>query len=358
MKILIIRFSSLGDVLLTTPIVRSIRNNYPSAEIHFLTKKQFAPILENNPNINQIIKYDSQTERFKNIIKKIAKNRYDLIIDLHSKLNSFLIKLFSGNCKKITYNKRHFYRWRLTHKYLSKNLAPITSTVSLYFTALDKLGIELDCEKLDIFLPDNQDKIYSAFNIPNSAFSSRGARLLKRSGGQGSTFGGRISISPGATHFTKQYPAKYYSQLIDIMINKFNAQVILLGNEYEKSLTIQIVNNCKNKILDLSGKTGIMEMAVIIKNSDLFISGDCGPMHIAGALNKPQIAIFGSTHPKLGFTPINPNSVIIQKELSCRPCALHGRDNCPKGHFKCMMDIKPEEIFEKIESIVKGDNIK
>lgn len=338
MKILIIRFSSLGDVLLTTPIIRTIRNNYPSAEIHFLTKKQFAPILENNPNINQIIKYDSQTERFKNIIKKIAKNRYDLIIDLHSKLNSFLIKLFSGNCKKITYNKRHFYRWRLTHKSLSKNLAPITSTVSLYFTALDKLGIELDCEKLDIFLPDNQDEIYSEFRIKNSEL--------------------RISISPGVTHFTKQYPAKYYSQLIDIMINKFNAQVILLGNEYEKSLTIQIANNCKNKILDLSGKTGIMEMAVIIKNSDLFISGDCGPMHIAGALNKPQIAIFGSTHPKLGFTPINPNSVIIQKEMSCRPCALHGRDNCPKGHFKCMMDIKPEEIFEKIESIVKGDNIK
>ncbi len=338
MKILIIRFSSLGDVLLTTPIIRTIRNNYPSAEIHFLTKKQFAPILENNPNINQIIKYDSQTERFKNIIKKIAKNRYDLIIDLHSKLNSFWIKLFSGSCKKITYNKRHLYRWWLTHKSLSKNLAPIKSTVSLYSTALDKFGIELDCEKLDIFLPKNQNKIYSAFNIPNSAF--------------------RISLSPGATHFTKQYPAKYYSQLIDIMINKFNAQVILLGNEYEKSLTIQIANNCKNKILDLSGKTGIMEMAIIIKNSDLFISGDCGPMHIAGALNKPQIAIFGSTHPKLGFTPINPNLVIIQKELSCRPCTLHGRDNCPKGHFKCMMDIKPEEIFEKIESIVKGDNIK
>ena len=337
MKILIIRFSSLGDVLLTTPIIRTIRNNYPSAEIHFLTKKQFAPILENNPNINQIIKYDSQTERFKNIIKKIAKNRYDLIIDLHSKLNSFWIKLFSGSCKKITYNKRHLYRWRLTHKSLSKNLAPIKSTVSLYSTALDKLGIKLDEDKLDIFLPKNQNEIYSAFNIPHSEF--------------------RISISPGAMHFTKQYPAKYYSQLIDIMINKFNAQVILLGRKSEKNLTTKISSNCKNKILDLSGKTGIIDMAVIIKNSDLFISGDCGPMHIAGALNKSQIAIFGSTHPKLGFAPINPNAVIIQKELNCRPCSLHGREKCPKGHFKCMVDIKPEEIFEKIVDIIKRNDI-
>jgi len=338
MKILIIRFSSLGDVLLTTPIVRSIRKNYPSAEIHFLTKKQFTPILENNPYINKIIEYDSQTDKFKNIIKKIARNQYDLIIDLQSKLNSFLIKLFTGNSKHVTYNKRHFYRWRLTHESLSKNLAPIKSTVYLYASVLDKLGIKLDDEKLDIFLPENQDEIYSVFNIPNSAF--------------------RISISPGATHFTKQYPADYYSQLVDMITDKLNAQIILLGSKNEKKLTAQISNGCKKKILDLAGETDIMDMAIIIKNSELFISGDCGPMHIAAALNIPQIAIFGPTHPKLGFAPINTNAVIIQKDLPCRPCSLHGREKCPKTHFKCIMDIKPEEIFEKIVDIIKRNDIK
>jgi len=338
MKILVIRFSSLGDVLLTTPIVRSIRKNYPSAEIHFLTKKQFAPILENNPYINQIIKYDTKNNRFIDIIKLIANNQYDLIIDLQNKLNSFLIKAFAGRCKKITYNKKHFYRWRLTHKSLSKNLAPIKSTVSLYSTVLDKLGIKLDEDKLDIFLPDNQDEIYSEFRIKNSEL--------------------RISISPGATHFTKQYPADYYSQIVDMITDRLNAQIILLGSKSEKKLTAQISDGCKKKILDLAGETDIMDMAIIIKNSELFISGDCGPMHIAAALNIPQIAIFGPTHPKLGFAPINTNAVIVQKALSCRPCGLHGREKCPKAHFKCMMDIKPKEIFEKIESIVKGDNIK
>ena len=331
MKILIIRFSSLGDVLLTTPVVRSIRKNYPSAEIHFLTKKQYAPIIKNNPNINKIIEYDSKNKKFINLIKIISKKQYDLIIDLHSKLDSFWIKLLSGSCKKVTYNKKHFYRWQLTHKSLSKNLAPIKSTVSLYASVLDKLGIELDGEKLDIFLPKNQNRIYSVFNIPNSAF--------------------RISISPGAKHFTKQYPVRYYSQLIDIMIEKLDVQVILLGDKFEKNLTTKISGNCKNKIFDLAGKIGIMGMAVIIKNSDLFISGDCGPMHIAAALNKPQIAIFGSTHPKLGFAPTNPNAVIIQKDLPCRPCSLHGREKCPEGHFKCMNDIKPEEVFEKVKKI-------
>jgi len=331
MKILVIRFSSLGDVLLTTPIVRSIRKNYPSAEIHFLTKKEFAPILENNPNINQIIKYDNKNDRFIDIIKLIANNQYDLIIDLQSKLNSFLIKLFAGNSKHVTYNKRHFYRWRLTHKSLSKNLAPIKSTVSLYSTVLDKLGIKLDAEKLDIFLPKNQDEIYSTFRIPHSEF--------------------RISISPGASHFTKQYPADYYSYLINMITDKLNAQIILLGSKNEKKLTAQIANGCKKKILDLAGETDIMDMAVIIKNSELFISGDCGPMHIAAALNIPQIAIFGPTHPKLGFAPINTNAVIIQKDLSCRPCSLHGREKCPKTHFKCMKDIKPEEILTKIEML-------
>lgn len=187
-------------------------------------------------------------------------------------------------------------------------------------------------------MPENQDEIYSTFRIPHSAF--------------------RISISSGATHFTKQYPTDYYSRLVDMITDKLNTQIILLGSKSEKKLTAQISNGCKKKILDLAGKTDIMDMAVIIKNSDLFISGDCGPMHIAAALNIPQIAIFGPTHPKLGFAPINTNAVIIQKDLPCRPCSLHGREKCPKTHFKCMMDIKPEEIFEKIESIVKGDDIK
>lgn len=345
MRILIIRFSSLGDVLLTTPVLRSIRKSYPFATIHFLTKKQFAPIIENNPNINQIIEYDRNTERFTHLIKKIAGNRYDLIIDLQAKLNSFLIKLFGGNCKKVTYNKRHFYRWRLTHQSFSRNLAPIKSTVYLYTSVLDKLGIELDEEKLDIFLPENQDEIYSGFRIKDS--SVLGPDYIGTS--EDRKF--RITISPGATHFTKQYPAEYYAQLIDLMIDKLGVQVILLGSRTEKRLTAQISSGCKNTILDLAGKTDIMELAVIIKKSDLFISGDCGPMHIAEALRKPQIAIFGPTHPKLGFAPLNPKAIIIQKELNCRPCSLHGRDRCPKGHFKCMKDIKPEEVFRKVKDI-------
>jgi len=323
MKVLFIRFSSLGDVLLTTPIVRTFRSHFADAEIQFLTKTPFAPLLENNPHIDSLIRFDNEKESMLQLITRLQKEHYIHIIDLHDKLRSALIKRFVKG-KAITYNKKHAYRKKLLK---NPELEPISSTIDLYASVFEPFGISLDEKRLDLYLPENEKEIAQSLLPPNKKI---------------------VTISPGASWFTKQYPVEYYRAIVKYLLNKENVEIILIGTEKEKSLTDEIASTSQTGIWDLGGKTSLMESAVIIKNSDLFISGDCGPMHMAAALGVPQIALFGPTHPKLGFAPLNPRAKILTLDLECSPCTLHGNDSCPQRHFKCMMDLLPEMIINKI----------
>ena len=324
MKVLFIRFSSLGDVLLTTPIIRTFRTHFPNAEIHFLTKKQFAPILEYNLFIDTLISFDAENESMLQLIIRLQKEHYTHIIDLHDKLRSALIKRFVRG-KTFTYQKKHNYRKKLLKDH---ELEPIFSTVDLYASVLEKFDLSLDEKKLDFFLPGNEEVIASPF-LPSDKKKI-------------------VTISPGASWHTKQYPTEYYKNIIQHLLDHYDVRIVLIGTEQEKNLTTELAALSENKILNLGGMTTLIESAIIIKNSDLFISGDCGPMHIAAAFEVPQIAIFGPTHPKLGFAPLNPNAKVLSLDLDCSPCTLHGNERCPKGHFKCMMELSPDLVISKL----------
>ncbi|HEX38018.1 MAG TPA: lipopolysaccharide heptosyltransferase II [Candidatus Cloacimonetes bacterium] len=330
MKVLFIRFSSLGDLLLTTPIIRAFRTHFPDAELHFLTKSQFAPILENNPNINTLLGYDPTSETMIQLIIRLQKEHYTHIIDLHGKLRSGLIKQFVGG-KTITYDKKHAYRKKLLKDH---SLQPVSSTVDLYASVLESFNIELESQKLDLFLPENSEDVVRKFLLNDNK------RPI-------------VTISPGASWLTKQYPANYYKELIKMILDKYNPRIVLIGIEDEKELTSELAKNVNKSILDLGGKTSLMETAVIINQSDVFISGDCGPMHMAAALGKPQIAIFGPTHPVLGFSPINQNAVVLTENLDCSPCSLHGRQYCPLGHFNCMKKLRSKRVFSEVKKILQ-----
>ena len=328
MKVLFIRFSSLGDVLLTTPITRTFRTHFPDAEIHFLTKKQFVPLLEYNPNIDELIRYDAENESMLQLIIRLQKEHYTYIIDLHDKLRSALIKRFVKG-KTITYKKKHAYRKRLLKDH---NLKPISSSVDLYASVLENFNFRLDKKKLDFFLPDNDEAIAESF-----------LQKTKKK---------IITISPGTSWFTKQYPAEYYKKIIRHFLDNYDVRIVLIGTEQEKNLTAELASVSEHEILDLGGRTTLIESAVIIKHSDLFISGDCGPMHIAAAFEVPQMALFGPTHPKLGFAPLNRNAKVLTLNLDCSPCSLHGNKSCPKGHFRCMNDLSPDLVLGQTDKIL------
>ncbi len=340
MKILIIRFSSLGDILLTTPIIRSLREHYPKAQIDFATKKQFYPLLENNPHLDNIITHYKENSSGDCLIKKVRNTKYDLIIDLHKKLSAILLSILSKNRRIIRYKKRHFYRQLLAHPKYFSHLKGIDTTVSLYASVLKKLNISLDDTNLELY-PDKEANrtILSKFGIIEDSY--------------------KIFISPGATRYTKRYPPELWAEFIDVIPDEWHPEIVLLGDEKDRSICQEIARKTSPKdsalvdkqVKDLSGKTNLQDLISLIDKCDIFLSGDSGPMHIASALHKPQIALFGGTSPKLGFAPVNKKAVILEVELSCRPCSLHGREKCPKGHFQCMYNIKPAKIFSVIEKI-------
>ncbi|MCB5234173.1 MAG: glycosyltransferase family 9 protein [Candidatus Cloacimonetes bacterium] len=313
MKILIIRLSSLGDIILTEPIVRYLRESYPRAEIDYVTKPQFTELVKLMGHDLSPIAYE-KTAAFH---LQLGKKGYDLVLDLHGKLSSYLLRIFARGKRSALYFKDRRTRKKIVRG--NKSLA-ITSTVDLYNSALNKLGLDAKPGMPKISPPEG----ISFDHLPKMAK--------------------RILIFPGALHETKRYPAAYYKQLI--RMSPADYQFIILGSPAERELAASITED--ERTIDLCGQLSLLELAAIIDTADWVISSDSGPMHIAAALKKKQIAIFGATHPRLGFAPQNPLAKLLVANLPCQPCSLHGGAQCPKKHFNCMHKIKISSILDII----------
>ncbi len=340
-KILIIRFSSIGDIILTEPVIKFIKITYPDSEIHYLTKPSFIELISLFNHIDQIYTWENK----KILINTLKNNHYDLVIDLHNKFNSFLVKYLINPNKIVTYSKKHLLRSLIVKK-ISK--ISIDSTVKLYLSSFKTLNKKLFNE------------ISVAESLPNTCFptiqlSEGNKRVNEISENYNIPVSKTlIAIFPGATHFTKQYPIDLWINFINRIPNEWQCQIVLLGGHQEKYHASRIKTGCPNKTFDLCGVFSLKELAYFINMCSLVISNDSGPMHLTAALKKPQIALFGATHTCLGFKPLNDKAIIIQQNLNCQPCSLHGSSRCPKGHFWCMRSIKPEFLVDTLkESLEK-----
>ncbi len=317
-KILIIRFSSIGDIVLTTPVIRCLKNQLPEAEIHFLTKKQYEPILANNPYIDKLWLYD---QNLRKIINGLRYSHLDFIVDLHSNFRSERIKrqlrLVSFPFHKINYEK-----WLMVN--LKKNRLPDKHIVDRYMETLKFFDVFNDGKGLDYFIDEENDRPSEKLlpKIPDNY----------------------IAMAIGAQHFTKKMPSTQLASLC----NNLKLPVVLLGGKEDEQSAMEIVQQSRKKnILDLTGKVSLNTSAWLIKNSSLVISHDTGMMHIAAAYKKKIISIWGNTIPEFGMVPYlpDPASRICEvKGLSCRPCTKIGFRECPKKHFKCMKDQETLEI--------------
>ena len=326
MKILIIRFSSLGDIVLSTPVPRLLKKKFPKSEIHIITKKDYSSIYNYNINVDKVIEFK---DNLFEVTSNLKKENYNLIIDLHNNLRSNFIK-FSLKKRFYTYKKQVIKRWLFTNLKIPVKINHITKS---YIDSLSGLGIYDDKEGLDFYLDDNSfKKVKSLPGIINNNFTA---------------------VVVGAKHFTKRLPLNKLIELCD----KINGPIALIGGKGEIAVSKEIESffnyssssevpnklNKKTKIFNYCGKLSILESASILKLSKNVYTHDTGFMHIAAALNKNIISIFGSTHPNLGFYPYKASFSIIQNnKLECRPCTKIGLSKCPAGHFKCMMDIKFE----------------
>lgn len=312
MKILIIRFSSIGDVVLTTPVIRCCKQQVKNAEIHFVTKASFKSTLEHNPNVDKLITFEKD---FKEVLPQLKKENYDFVIDLHNNLRSTRLKLALGK-KSSTFKKLNLKKW-LAVNLKSKTALPDVHIVQRYLEAATPLDVKDDDKGLDYFISE-----YEKVDI-----TSIDQNLKK----------GFAALVVGGSYYTKKIPL---NKLVEIC-NASPLPIVLMGGKEDTSIAEQVISKTKNTF-NLCGKFSLNQSASIIQQSSYVVTSDTGLMHIAAAFSKKIFSLWGNTIPEFGMYPYKPGegSKILEVEnLKCRPCSKLGFNKCPKGHFKCMNEI-------------------
>ncbi|MFD0792280.1 glycosyltransferase family 9 protein [Mucilaginibacter litoreus] len=317
MKVLVIRFSSMGDIIYTTPVVRCLKKQLPDAEIHFITKPAFKYIYDNNPYVDKLLLLKPILNE---TIAEIKSERYDYLIDLHNNLRTAIIKIRTG-IRSSTYSKQTIRKW-LSLK-LRKNLVPPLHLVDRYMKAVQFLGVTNDGQPIDYYIKENHQL---ASLLPASHQS------------------GYVAFVIGATHFTKRMPNKKISSIC----GDINLPIVLLGGNDVTANGDEIAAAAGEKVYNSCGKTTLDESVFLVSQAKSVIGFDTGLTHIAEAFKKPIVSIWGGTIPDLlGVQPyMVKESLVSGIDLYCRPCSKFGLEKCPLGHFKCMWDMPEAPITD------------
>lgn len=321
MKILLLRFSSIGDIVLTTPVARCLKKQL-GAEVHFLTKKAFGPLLSPSPYIDRVFTFEKEIDE---VLPLLKAGHYDLIVDLHHNLRSLRLKLALGRPAR-SFDKLNFEKWLLVN--LKVNRLPDVHIVQRYLSTVAHLGVRDDGEGLDYFIPPEEEVAVSDFST-----------LLSE--------GNYIAFVLGATHATKRLPL---DKMIEICRN-LDQPVVLLGGKPEQATGDRILGS---NVVNLCGRLSLHQSASFVRQAGKVLTHDTGLMHIAAAFRKKIVSVWGNTVPSFGMYPFYPtgihlNTSIEVEGLSCRPCSKIGFDACPKGHFRCMNDISVPAIIATLK---------
>ncbi len=310
-KILVIRFSSIGDVVLTTPVVRCLKQQLPNVEVHFCTKKLYWNIIKNNPNIDRCYLLDNNLHW---LIQCLRIERYDYIIDLHNNFRTKLIKK-ALSVRSFTVNKINVRKWLYVS--LKLNIMPMEHLVDRYLATVLSLAVKDDGLGLDFFI-DAADHI----NINQLPLTHQS---------------GYVAYAIGGQYATKRLPVERIIELC----RKIGGPVVLLGSEDDRRTGEQVAGVIGNEsIYNACGKYNLCQSASLLKQSRVVFSHDTGLMHIAAALKKKVYSIWGNTTPQFGMYPYRTEYVVLEKQgLPCRPCSKIGSARCPQGHFKCMNEL-------------------
>ena len=318
-NLLIVRLSSLGDILLTTPLLRTIKNNYPGIKIDFILRKEYHDLLKLNPNVDNIFLFNNHKDETSKLKSLIQKNNYDLIVDLQNNIRSKRL-LRNSNVIIKSFGKNNLKKFLLVNFKINKlkNAPPITER---YAQTIE--GLELDNEGLDLF--SDKDTVQIEGDHSNL-----------------------IGLCPGAKHFTKMWSKEYFIEL-GRLLEQNGYRIILFGGKDDKQLCNEINDKLSNAI-NLCNDNDILQTAADMKLCKTIFCNDSGLMHTATAVKVPVIAFFGSTVKEFGFSPYKSKSLVLENNnLKCRPCSHIGRSKCPKKHFKCMLDITPQFAFNQFK---------
>ena len=331
MKFLVIRFSSIGDIVLASPVFRCLKKQILTSEVHLLTKSSFRIVTASNPYIDKFFYYDNDID---SVIDELKKEEYDYVIDLHNNFRSNKVKRKLG-VKSFTIDKLNLEKFLLTK--LRINIMPGRHITRRSLDTVAAFGVKDDGGGLDYFIPE-EDRVKES-DIPASHLA------------------GYIAIVIGASYHTKKLPLYKLQQLCA----NIHHPVILIGGKEDTAIADAVAAIDPFKIYNACGKFNLNESADLVRRSKLVISHDTGLQYIASAFNKPVLALWGSTSPRLDVEPYYSThflssqkeapyeNIIRTPELKCQPCSKYGNKKCPLGHFKCMNEMDISYIVKRVD---------
>ncbi len=320
-KVLIIRFSSIGDIVLTTPVIRSLKQQLPEAEVHYVTKPAYVPLLAENPYIDTL---HELADDWQEMVRVLRQEQFDWVIDLHQNLRSWRLSVALRR-PTLGIQKKNLAKWLLVQTKQAR--IPIGHIVTRYGAPLRALGISLDEQGLDMFVASehraNAEAIWAA--TPSKP---------------------RLAVILGAKHQTKRWLPAYFVETL----NAHQQSVLLLGGPDAQAEAEFICERLHIPYVDAVGKYDLMTSVALLDKVEQVLAHDTGFMHIASALQKQLFVLWGSTVPALGFAPYKAeHTALARTDVSCRPCDKIGKASCPKGHFRCMRDLSPSQVLSAIQ---------
>jgi heptosyltransferase-2 len=326
-KILVIQTASIGDVILTTPVIESLHREYPEARITMLIRKGMEGLFASHPFVNQLYLWDKSQKKLRNlydILKEIQLEGYDLVVNVQRFFLTGMLTAFSRAGQTSGFNKNPwslFFTKRVKHNIRKGRVHEVERNLNLIRHLCNKLVAR------PYLYPSNRDDAVTSQYKTNKY----------------------ICIAPASLWYTKQYPHEKWVDFVKALPE--NLYVYLLGSASDHSLCESIIRDAdRPNILNLAGKLKLLETASLQRDAAMNFVNDSAPMHLASAVNAPVTAVFCSTIPDFGFGPLSEDSDIVETEekLDCRPCGLHGLTACPEKHFKCALNIKTERLISRI----------
>jgi len=306
----------MGDVILTTPALAALKARYPRVYLDFVVKERYAELLKGHPLVDGLFLLP-QGDGLLPVGRQLRRKRHHVVLDLHANLRSRLLTAMLPAPRKLRYGKRTFRRWAMVRTGYRPQEAP--HVVDLYLECLRPLGIEAPRGRPRLYLSNGDGEFREEFYLQNRFGES----------------GPVVGLHPGARWPGKRWPAERFARLGQRLMRERGAQILVFGGPGEEDLVARVVQGIQPSPPVALGLS-LGQLMALISGCVLFVTNDSGPMHMATALGVPVVAIFGPTHPLLGFWPLGDEDVVLTAGLSCSPCSLHGKRRCPQGTWQCL----------------------
>ncbi len=337
-KILLFQTAFAGDVILFTSLIQAARGAFPDSSIHVLVIPQTADLLTNNPFCDRIIIYDKRKSEkgplaFFTMVRRLRKENYDLALVPHRSLRSSLLVWAARVPRRIGFD-------RSAGKVFFTDVVPYRTgihEVERNIKLLNAAAASIQQAPRPSLYPGNKERVEVDRFLDDASFPA-GKPLLV--------------LAPGSEWETKRWPLASFIRLTGLLQEEIGAAIAIIGGIEDEPLAAEIVKKSGGPAASAAGRLSFLASAELIRRAGVVVANDSSPLHLAVAVGTPVVALFGPTIPEFGFRPRGPKDVVLQKDMYCRPCGIHGGRRCREGHLRCLNDISPEEVFRAVKQVV------